>query len=159
MDVHHGKTDYGTPEIGYLADLRKLQEIRKHGGKSRFNIVPPGHPYFVAHIPVGPGEFAQLYFKYYDIMVGLTYREAMAWCRAFGYSYTTYLMRRYQHRSPKLEEIILTIGWYDAGKPVERRDRTTIADFDRLLDGIKQLNTLGGSARGSSTNLGAEYPL
>ena len=81
MNVSHGRTDYDTTEIAFIAEARKLEEIRKRWRKPQFNIVPPGHPYFVAHIPPAPWEFTQLYFKYYDIIVELTYREAMAWCR------------------------------------------------------------------------------
>jgi len=106
-----------------------LDLIKKHGKKPGLNVVPPGRPYFVAHIPITPWEFEELELKYYDIIRKLKYREAMAWCRGFGYSYATYLMRRYHHRQPRLEEVILTVGWYDAGKPVQRKNRKTIASF------------------------------
>jgi len=112
------------PSFFELLDLMK-----KYGGRPRLNVVPPGRPFYVAHMPVAPWEFEELKLKYYDIIKDLSYREAMAWCRAFGYSYNTYLMRKYMHRRPRLEEVILTVGWYDAGKPVQRKNRKTVASF------------------------------
>lgn len=155
LDNEQQSSNNDTPEIGFLAELNLL---KKYGGRTQVNVVPPGRAYFVAHLPDSL-SFYELRQRFYDIMVNLTYKEAMAWCRAFGYSYATYLMRRYQHRSPKMEEVIMTVEWYDNGKPMTRKNRTTVAAFDRFLEGVKKLNTLGGSAQGSSTNLGAEYPL
>jgi len=123
-----------------IFELRDL--ISRHGGRGQLNVVPPGRPYFVAHIP-GPCEFEELELKYYDVIRGLSYREAMAWCRGFGYSYSTYLMRRYVHRRPRLEEVILTLGWYQDGKPVQRKNRTSVASVDRLLAGLKELTARG----------------
>ena len=140
---------------------RERQRSQTDAGKSSLNVIPPGRPYFVAHIP-DPLEFGDMRKQFYDIMRTLTYKEAMAWCRGFGYSYSTYLMRRYQHREPKMEEVIITIGWYDDGKPVERKTRDYAANFDRYINYIstlKQTNSQENSASGSSTNLGAEYPL
>lgn len=135
--------------IKYLDMVRELA-----GDKAKLcpNVVPPGRPYFVAHMPT-PLEFDELKLKYYDIMAELTHKEAMAWCRGFGYKWSTFLMRRYQHRRPKMEEVILTIGWYDDGKPVQRRNRYTFAVFEQLLN----QHTAGCSVPGSSTNPGAGY--
>jgi len=145
-----------------MAEPLLVQLARSQAKKqSSHNVVPPGRPYFIAHIP-DPMEFWDMRKRFYDIMLNLTYKEAMAWCRGFGYSYSTYLMRRYQHRGPKMEEVIITIGWYDDGKPVERRTRNHTANFERYINYVntlKQTNNHGNSAPGSSTNLGAEYPL
>lgn len=136
-----------------------LIQLMKQGAKKpgSHNVVPPGRPYFVAHIP-DPLEFEDMRMRFYAIMLNLTHQESMAWCRGFGYSHSTYLMRRYQHRKPKLEEVIITVGWYDIGKPVERKNGTSVAAFDRLLEGLKEQTTWGTQAHGSSTNLGAGFP-
>jgi len=116
----------GTGPRSYF-DLLDL--IKKHRAQPGLNVVPPGRPFYIAHIPMNTWELEELKLKYYDILGDLKYREAMAWCRGFNYSYTTYLMRRYRHRRPRLEEVILTVGWYDAGKPVQRKNRKSIASF------------------------------
>jgi hypothetical protein len=137
-----------------LEELMREREQRQLAQSSGPNIVPPGRPYFVAHVPADIDECDKLRRRFYDIMPRLTYREQMAWCRAFGCSHVTYLMRRYQHRKPSLEEVIITVAWYDAGKPVERRNRHTVAAFDQLLQNIKKLNAQH-SAPGPSTSPGA----
>jgi len=121
-----------------------LRELLKNTAKKPGpNVVPPGRPYFSAHIPLATWEFEELRLKYYDIIQELTYREAMAWCRGIGKSRSTFLMRKYYLRKPPLEEIILTCGWYDAGKPVQRKNRNSAAVFEQFLGGLKELNTRG----------------
>jgi hypothetical protein len=106
-----------------------LELLKKAAQKPRPNVVPPGRTYFVAHIPIESWEFEALRIKYQEILQELTYREAIAWCRGLGFKWSTFLMRKYRHRAPRLEEIILTVGWYDAGKPVQRKNRHTVAHF------------------------------
>jgi hypothetical protein len=135
-----------------------IQLKRESAKKLGPNVVPPGRPYLVAHIPTNPDEFEQLRLRFYDIMTELTYREAMAWCRAFNYTWSTFLMRKYQHRKPSLEEVVLTCAWDDNGRPVERKNRYIVAAFEQLIDSIKKYNAQH-SAPGLSTSLGAEHPL
>ena len=58
----------------------------------------------------------------------------MSLCRALGYSYSTFLARKYLHRKPRLEEVILTVWWYKHGKPVRFRKHKYTMSFLDLLD-------------------------
>ena len=78
-------------------------------------------------------EIGELRQRFNEIMKELSYREARAWCRGLSRTWSTFLMRKYQHRSPTLEEIIVTCAWVDAGKPVEKRDSHSIASFAGLV--------------------------
>ena len=85
-----------------------------------------GRPYLEAHIPTidlprDAEQINEFREKYYHVLQELTYKEAMAWCRAFGYKYATFLARKYQHREAKLEEVILTLYWHKQGKPMKYR--------------------------------------
>lgn len=136
-----------------------IQLMRESAKKPGPNVVPPGRTYYAAQFPVDLDEYEKLVERYHEVLESLTHREAMAWCRGRGVKYATYLMRRYRHRKPKPDEVYLTVAWFDAGKPVEGRNRKTIAPFERLLEGLRQLDTRGGSTPGSSTSPDAEYPL
>jgi len=85
-----------------------------------------GRPYLEAHIPImnmplSAEQIEDFREKYSRIIQELNYQEQGAWCRAFGYKRSTYLARKYQHRQPKLEEVILTLYWYENGKAVKYR--------------------------------------
>lgn len=97
------------------------------------NVVPPGRSYYIAQFPTSMEEIKELYHRFNEIIKELSYREAQAWCRGFGYKWSTFLMRKYRHRSPTLEEIIITCAWVDAGKPVEKKASHDIASFDGLV--------------------------
>ena len=136
-----------------------IQLMRESAKKPGPNVVPPGRTYYAAQFPVNLEEYEKLVDRYHEILESLTYREATAWCRGWGFKYATYLMRRYRHRKPKPDEVYLTVAWFEAGKPVEGRNRKTIAPFEQLLEAWKQHNVRGISALGPSTSPGAEYPL
>lgn len=136
-----------------------IQLMRKSAKKPGPNVVPPGRIYYAAQFPVDLEGYEKLVERYHEILESLTYREAMAWCRGWGRRYSTYLMRRYRHREPKPTEVYLTVAWFDAGKPVEGRDRKTIAPFEQLLEAIRQHNAQGIPAPESSTSPSAEHPL
>jgi hypothetical protein len=127
-----------------------MELMKESAKKPGPNVVPPGRPYFVAHIPIHPTEIEHLRLRFYDIMAELTYREQMAWCRGFGYSHATYLMRRYQHRNPSLEEVIITCAWDDNGRPVERKNRLSVALF--YLDQVEQIKRLKDKISSSTGN-------
>lgn len=136
-----------------------IQMMGRPAKKPGPNVVPPGRTYYAAQFPVGLEEYWKLLERYHEVIESLTHREAMAWCRGWGVKYATYLMRRYRHRNPKPDEVYLTVAWFDAGKPVEGRNRKTIVRFERLLEGIKQTNARGTSVPEPSTGSDAEYPL
>ena len=97
------------------------------------NVVPPGRAYYVAYMPATMEEIKELRQRFNEIMKELTYREARAWCRGFDRKWSTFLMRKYGHRAPTLEEIIITCAWVDAGKPVEKKASHNIASFAGLV--------------------------
>lgn len=90
-----------------------------------------GRPYLEAHIPIMdmPGSTEQIResrARYYEIINQLTYQQQGAWCKAFGFKRCTFLDRKYQRREPRLEEVLLTIWWYDTGRTmVYRKHRYT----------------------------------
>ena len=102
--------------------LRRVHKVKPR--QRRDGEIIGGRPYLVAHIPGMdvPGdaqEFREFRERYYEILQGLTYQEQQAWCRAFKVSRSTFLCRKYGHREPKLEEVILTLYWYKLGKPTK----------------------------------------
>jgi len=122
------------PEIPFLKLVNQLGLQRAQGKKMlRDGWDLPGRPYHTIadtiDINASYDKFEKLRFKFVEIIGGLTYSEAMAWCRAFNYSYSTYLMRRYGHRQPSLEEVLITINWFDNGKPVKVNKRRYIASL------------------------------
>ena len=106
------------------------QKLRRKPGQSATGYV--GRPYLRADMPVSSVEFHDLRMKYYDIIRRLSHREAMAICRALNYSYSTFLMRKYCHRQPKLEEVILVTDWFDRGKPTITKQRYVFALFEPI---------------------------
>ena len=110
-----------------------IQLIEKRTKKTGPNVVPPGRPYYIARMPATTEEIKELRQRFNEIMMELSCREARAWCRGFGYTWSTFLMRKYRHRAPKLEEIIITCAWIDAGKPVEKKASHSIASFAGLV--------------------------
>ena len=108
--------------------MRRTQYKRR----PRFGDKLPGRPTRTARIdiPKSQRKINRLYKQYHEMLPKLSRAEAMALCRAFKYSYSTHLMRKYQHRKPKLEEVILVVGWIKAGKPVKvNRRRLTVASL------------------------------
>ena len=107
------------------SSLRRFTLKRTHKAtrrQRRDGEIIGGRPYLVAHIPGMdiPGdaqEFREFRERYHEILQGLTYQEQQAWCRAFKVSRSTFLGRKYGHRDPKLEEVILTLYWWKLGKP------------------------------------------
>jgi|GEM_PF-6002469 len=98
----------------------------------RFGDKLPGRPTRTAKIdiPKSQRKITRLYKQYHELVPKLTRAEAMALCRALKYTYSTFLMRKYRHRKPKLEEVILVVGWIKAGKPVTiNRRKLTIASL------------------------------
>ena len=112
-----------------LIQLKGQSAARRQGP----HIVPPGRYYFVAQLPSTPEEIAELYQRFDEIINSLTYREAMAWCRGWQRSYSTYLARKYHHRKPSLEEVIITCQWADDGKPVTKKASHSIATFAGIV--------------------------
>jgi hypothetical protein len=120
------------PELG-IPSMRTMplrMTARKPKARQRGHYdgeVLGGRPYLEAHIPMMPfpgdtwEEFHELRDKYQNIIQKLTYKEAKAWCRAFGCSYSTFLARKYLTRKAKLEEVILTVWWSKHGKPMKFR--------------------------------------
>jgi hypothetical protein len=106
-----------------------IELMGKPAKKQGPNVVPPGRAYYVAYMPTSMQEINELRQRYNEIMKELSYCEAQAWCRGFNCTWSTYLMRKYQHRAPTLEEIIITCAWVDAGKPVEKKASHSIASF------------------------------
>ena len=96
-----------------------------------------GRPYLEAHIPIMdmPGSTKQIRefrSRYYEIINQLTYQEQGAWCRAFGFKRCTFLDRKYQRREPRLEEVLLTIWWYDSGRTmVYKKHRYTAPEEEQ----------------------------
>jgi len=134
-----------------------IQLIGEPAKKTGPNVVPPGRSYYIAHMPSTTEEIKELRQRFNEIMKELSCREARAWCRGFGYSWSTFLMRKYRHRAPKLEEIIITCAWIDAGKPVEKKASHSIASFEGLvanLNSYRRHNAQGIPAPGSLTNPG-----
>lgn len=115
--------DHETPEETELPFLRLAKQLgsqripqkkrAQHGNDL------PGRPFAVATIPQDWWAIEQARFRYSEIIHGLTYQEAMALMRALDRTWSTFLMRKYGHREPSLEEIILTIQWFDSGKPIQ----------------------------------------
>ena len=101
------------PEISFLRLAKQLEKRVYHGDDL------PGRPFAVATIPKDREEIVKLRFKYQEIVNQLTYQEAMALMRALDKTWSTFLMRKYGHRPPSLEEVILTIQWFDSGKPIQ----------------------------------------
>lgn len=122
----------GTPYISISTDTR----VETHRGQDKrqpnFGDTIAGRPYLTANlqIPTTQERIDELYSEYYEILPSLTYREAMSLCRAFGCSYSTYLMRRYKHRKARLPEVVLVVNWYRAGKPViASKHKLTVASL------------------------------
>jgi hypothetical protein len=95
----------------------------------------PGRPTHTAELamPKTSRQIKRLYNRYYKILRALHYGEAQALCRGLKCSYSTFLMRKYEHRRPKLEEVIAVVTWDKSGRPtVANKRRLTRA----LLFGI-----------------------
>jgi len=116
------------PKAPFLIEL-----MGKPAKKTGPNVVPPGRAYYIAQMPTTMEEIKELRQRFNEIMKELSYPEARAWCRGFNRTWSTYLMRKYQHRAPTLEEIIITCAWVDAGKPVEKKASHSIASFAGLV--------------------------
>lgn len=112
---------------------------------TRDGAVLGGRPYLKAHIPRMdiPGDavqFEKTRLEYYKIINKLSYQEAMALCRALGYSRSTFKCRKYGHRKPTLEEVILVVYWYKCGKPMVYKKHKHVAS---LFDYYDHLNKRG----------------
>jgi len=116
-------SEEGREEIRRLLSQSAVKKTRHIGD------ILAGRPYLVANIPTESWEFEELKIKYHEILNKLTYKEAMALCRAFDYSYSTFLMRKYGHRHPRFEEVILTVNWYRNGKPVVAKKHRIVASL------------------------------
>ena len=107
-------------------------ELRKPRGKqSRFGDILPGRPSPAAELPIPTehDEIEELYRLYYEILDKLRYSEGMALIRALGYKESTWLMRKYNCRKPKLPEVVLTVNWFRNGKPLISHKRRLTAEL------------------------------
>lgn len=107
-------------------------ELRKpHGKQSRFGDILPGRPSPAAVLPIPTehDEIEKLYRLYYEVLGKLRYSEGMALIRAFGYKESTWLMRKYKHRKPRLPEVVLTLNWFRSGKPIISHKRRLTAEL------------------------------
>jgi hypothetical protein len=120
------------PLIEQLARENAAREIAARR-KANINVMPPGRRYYAAQFPADLSEWEKLLKRYYEALESLNYKEQMAWCRARGVKHSTYLMRRYKHRQPTPTEVYLTVAWFDAGKPVEQKNRYIIASFEDYM--------------------------
>lgn len=104
---------------------------RAHGTQPRFGDILPGRPCPAANLPIPTErrEIEELYAEYDSVVEQLRYREGMALMRAFGYTKSTWLMRRYKHRRPRLPEVVLTVNWFRSGKPVISHKRRLTAEL------------------------------
>ena len=89
----------------------------------------PGRPCPTADLPIPTerSEILELYAEYDSVVEQLRYREGMALMRGFGYTKSTWLMRKYKHRRPRLPEVMLTLIWVRSGKPVISHKRRLTA--------------------------------
>jgi len=137
MEPYMPNNNEETPEESEIAFLRVANQLGLQRVQKTKNIQDglalPGRPYHTINdlidINASYNEFDKLRLRFGEIIRGLTYSEAMAWCRAFNYTYSTYLMRRYGHRQPSLEEVLITINWFNNGKPVEVNKRRYTASM------------------------------
>jgi hypothetical protein len=139
-----------------------IQLMRGKAKKPGPNVVPPGRSYYIAYMPATMEEIKELRQRFNEIMNELSYREARAWCRGFNRKWSTFLSRKYGHRKPKLEEIIITCAWVDAGKPVEKKASHDIASFAGLvakLNSRRRYNAQEIPLPEPSTHLGADDTL
>lgn len=139
-----------------------VQLARKPAKRPGPNVVPPGRAYYVAYMPVNMVEIKELRQRFDEIMKELSYREARAWCRGFGCKWSTFLMRKYRHRAPTLEEIIVTCAWVDAGKPVEKKSSHSVASFVGLVASIRSCTRYNAQEipiPEPPSSLGTEVPL
>ncbi|MCJ7654210.1 MAG: hypothetical protein MUO97_02725 [Dehalococcoidia bacterium] len=110
-----------------------LQLVGEPAKKAGPSAVPPGRHIYIAQMPTTMEEIKELRQRFNEIMKELSYREARAWCRGMNRTWSTFLARKYGHRAPTLEEIIVTCAWVDAGKPVEKKASHSIASFAGLV--------------------------
>jgi hypothetical protein len=138
MEPYQAETTKGPPARPGIPTISMSRETGiemrrpQYRRQPRFGDKLPGRPAHIAviEIPKTQRKIDKLCRKYYQILPKLTYGEAMSLCRALRCSYSTYLMRRYGHRRPRLEEIILVVNWYKAGKPtVVTKRKLTIASL------------------------------
>jgi hypothetical protein len=96
-----------------------------------FGDILPGRPRPAADLPIPTErrEIKRLYAEYDSVVEQLSYSEGMALIRGFGYSKSTWLMRRYKHRRPRLPEVALTLRWVRSGKPMIPHKRRLTAEL------------------------------
>jgi hypothetical protein len=106
--------------------LKPPQRKRRH-----FGDILPGRPCPAADLPIPTErrEIEELYRQYDLAVEQLSYSEGMALIRGFGYSKSTWLMRRYKHRKPRLPEVVLTLIWVRNGKPMISHKRRLTAEL------------------------------
>jgi hypothetical protein len=104
--------------------LKPPQRKRRH-----FGDILPGRPCPAADLPIPTDrrEIEELYQEYYLVLEQLCHSEGIALMRAFGYTKSTWLMRRYRHRKPRLPEVVATLAWVRSGKPVISHKRRLTA--------------------------------
>ena len=121
MEPYMPNNDEETPEESEITFLRAanqlgLQRIPRKKGPQYDAL--PGRPVAIADIPTDWETIHDIRQRYQEIVKGLSYQEGIALMRAFNKTWSTFLMRKYGHRPPSLEEVIVTVRWFDNGKPI-----------------------------------------
>lgn len=133
MEPFIPSNDHKTPEESEIPFLRVAKQLGlqriPQKRKPQYDALP-GRPVAVADIPTDRDSIHDMRWRYQEIVQGLSYQEGMALMRAFGKTWSTFLMRKYAHRSPSLEEVIVTIRWFNCGKPIHlNKQHKNIASF------------------------------
>jgi len=119
------------PSIRMSQPIELALERAQRKRHPHFGDILPGRPSPAADLPIPTNrrEIERLYAEYDSVVEELPYAEGMALVRAFGYTKSTWLARRYKHRKPRLPEVVLTLTWVRNGKPVISHRRRLTAEL------------------------------